>query len=151
MTRMNVFIDTEMLYTSVNSLTLKKAPIASIEQNTSSVMKLMSSIGAQCVIITDEYGRIEGIFSESDFFKRCLADSTYEPTAPISQYMTKNPVSVDGDCTIAYAMMLMSEGKFRHLPVKDNNTDVLYLISITDLLDLLVLQFHEKLMKFECV
>jgi signal-transduction protein with cAMP-binding, CBS, and nucleotidyltransferase domain len=151
MSKINVFIDTELLYTSINSLTLQKAPIASIKQNTSSVIKFMSSISAQCVIITDEYESIEGIFSESDFFKRCLADINYEPAAPISQYMTKNPVSVDGDCTIAYAMMLMSEGKFRHLPVKEGITGMLYLISITDLLDLLVLQFHEKLIKFECV
>ena len=86
-------------------------------------------IGA--VLVVDEGNHLLGIVSERDIV-RCFAingAAGLEMTA--GQLMTKAMQFVHPGTTESEAMALMTEGRFRHLPVVDNG-DLVGLVSIGD-------------------
>jgi CBS domain-containing protein len=93
-------------------------------------LELMSekNVGA-LVILQNE--QLVGIISERDFARaiakigRCLID------LPVKDYMTKEVYTVGPDMTSNECMSLMTDNKFRHLPVMVENR-LVGLISIGD-------------------
>jgi CBS domain-containing protein len=72
-------------------------------------------IGAAVVVGSDE--RVLGIISERDMV-RAVADSGAKALEePLSQRMTNKVVTCTSHTTIDQLMGLMTEGKFRHIPV----------------------------------
>lgn len=86
-------------------------------------------IGA--VVVSQDGKSADGILSERDIIRALGSKGQVCLSSPVSDYMTKSPVcAAPGDSTDA-VLEKMSEGRFRHMPVTDN--DVLVgLISIGD-------------------
>lgn len=71
-------------------------------------------IGALVILDGDT---VTGIFSERDLV-RGLAENGHEClNSPVSTMMTRKVLTCSGDDTIQYLMELMTENRFRHLPV----------------------------------
>jgi CBS domain-containing protein len=64
-----------------------------------------------------------GIFTERDIL-RALSQDFDAPTHHVSQWMTKDPVTVTPEATAESALELMLGGNFRHLPVCDASRPV---------------------------
>jgi CBS domain-containing protein len=105
------------------------------------------SIGS--VLITHANGTLAGIFTERDCVRRALPDFTTNQARPVSEFMTKDPVAQPPDITIAFALNLMSEGGFRHLPLVDSDNHPVGIISVRDMMDFIVGTFIDELLKFE--
>ena len=60
-----------------------------------------------------------GIVTDRDLRVRAVAKAL-APETPVSQVMTANPEWVEGQETIFAATLLMTQGRFHHLPVKIN-------------------------------
>jgi len=86
-------------------------------------------IGAVLVI---SQGRIEGILSERDIVRVIGERGAAALDEPVSAVMTRKVVSCKQADTVAAIMEMMTSGKFRHLPVVENDT-VVGLISIGDI------------------
>lgn len=72
-------------------------------------------IGA--AVVTDGQGGVLGIVSERDVV-RAVADSGTEALRePVSGHMTSKVVTCNSHTSIGQLMSLMTEGKFRHVPV----------------------------------
>jgi len=80
--------------------------------------------------------KVVGIFTERDALKKGLLQGT-EVNVPIEKLMTPNPVVVDPEDSVALAIRLMDEGKYRHLPIVDRNDEYVGLISVRDIVDYL--------------
>jgi CBS domain-containing protein len=81
------------------------------------------------LIVND--GILEGIFTERDYARKLILRGKSSKTTPISELMTKNPITISPENTIEDCMNLMT-GKFiRHLPVVENEK-LIGLISIGD-------------------
>jgi CBS domain-containing protein len=91
-------------------------------------------IGALLVL---ERGGPVGIFTERDVLVRVVAAGADPKTTPVSEVMTRSPVMVRSDVTVADTMVVMTERRCRHLPVVDD-TKLRGLISIGDLMSWLV-------------
>ena len=78
--------------------------------------KLMAArnVGAVMVVV-DEL--LVGIFTERDAVIRVLAHGLDADETPIGDVMTREPQTVDPEKPFGYALMLMHEKGFRHLPV----------------------------------
>jgi CBS domain-containing protein len=63
--------------------------------------------------------------------------------------MTKEPMTVTPEVTLAYALNLMSQGGFRHLPVVDDAGRPSGVLSVKDVIDLIVSQFVEDALALE--
>lgn len=64
-----------------------------------------------------------GIVTDRDLRVRAVAKAL-APETPVSQVMTANPEWVEGQETVFAATLLMTQGRFHHLPVKINGETV---------------------------
>jgi CBS domain-containing protein len=82
----------------------------------SKAAKLMAAknVGAIMVIEDD---RLVGIFTERDVVFRVVARGLDAQATRLADVMTRAPHTVDPDKPFGYALLVMQENGFRHLPV----------------------------------
>jgi CBS domain-containing protein len=85
----------------------------------SAVAKLMAKRNAGAVMIVDEE-RLIGIVTERDVVFRVVARGLDARTTHAADVMTPAPHTVGPDKPFGYALLLMHEKGFRHLPVVEN-------------------------------
>jgi CBS domain-containing protein len=111
----------------------KPAPIISVLPETSitGVVKVLGEKRIGAVLVIDAAEKLVGILSERDIVRTLAkhAAATLDMTA--AQLMTPNPTVTSPHNTVAEAMEIMSDGRFRHLPVVDNGK-LIGLVSIGD-------------------
>lgn len=84
------------------------------------------------LVVTDVEGRLVGILSERDIM-RVLAESAGAALhLSIAQVMTRNVCTCGVNDSIGSVLARMTKGKFRHMPVLDNDL-LIGLISIGDI------------------
>lgn len=91
---------------------------------------LMSEKGCGAVIVL-EGEEIAGIFSERDYARRVLSENC-SMDMPIERFMTREVYAVSPNSSVDECMTLMTEKRFRHLPVVDKSK-VVGVISIGDI------------------
>src|SRR5476649_1534179 len=97
-------------------------------------------IGAVLVMSS---GRIEGILSERDIVRVLGARGAAVLDEPVSAVMTRKVVSCREKDTVGAIMEMMTSGKFRHLPVVEDDK-VVGLISIGDVVKWRVAEFERE-------
>ena len=85
-------------------------------------------VGAVVVL---EGERLTGILTERDILKAVATG--FEPDSRVSDWMTRNPETIESDDTTDHAAALMIHGGFRHLPVVDAG-EIKGILSIRDLM-----------------
>lgn len=86
-------------------------------------------IGA--VVVSDNGTDIAGILSERDIVRAAAKRGADCLEAPVSSIMTKKVTTVSEDRTITQIMEIMTNGRFRHLPVAENGK-LVGIVSIGD-------------------
>lgn len=89
-----------------------------------------NDVGAVLVLEGD---RLAGIFSERDYARRIILIGKSSKETLVSEIMTHKVVYVTPDNSVSECMALMTEGRFRHLPVLDGDQKLLGIISIGDM------------------
>ena len=82
-------------------------------------------------LIIIENGKMVGIFTERDYARKLILKGKSSKDTLISELMTTKVVTVGPDTSIEECMWLMSDKKFRHLPVVENE-ELVGVISISD-------------------
>ncbi len=84
-----------------------------------------------CLVVSPDDQKVEGILSERDIVREvgrrgspCLSDS-------VGSIMTRKITSCTREDTVEHLMELMTEGRFRHLPVQEGGK-LVGLVSIGD-------------------
>lgn len=85
--------------------------------------ELMADKGVGAVLVVDK-GQLVGIFSERDVVFRVVARGLDPATTVLAQVMTPQPKTIKPGNTFGYAMTLMHENGFRHLPVVEDGKPV---------------------------
>ena len=95
--------------------------------------KLMAEkkIGALLVL---EKGKIAGIFTERDALNKILAAGLDPDSTKLSEVMVSKLQTIRADKPLAYALHMMAEGGFRHVPVVGDNGEPLGMVSARDAL-----------------
>lgn len=91
---------------------------------------LMGTGRAGSALVLDG-GALVGIFTERDIV-RALSQDFDAPSHPVSQWMTRDPVTVDPGVTVDEALERMLAGGFRHLPIMEAGT-LVGIVSMRDL------------------
>jgi CBS domain-containing protein len=141
-------LDSDFLCRSIGTLAPSEAIVVSETTTISAVIELLQQHRIGCVAVVDQSGALVGIFSERDYVLRVHGQSDCMDAA-VALYMTPNPVSETMQCTIAFALNLMSHGGFRHLPIVDENNHPVAMVSVKDVVDHLVKSFTDDLLDFE--
>lgn len=83
------------------------------------------------VVVTEE-GYLVGILTERDIVK-AVAEGIDTTISHVRDYMTSAPIAAKPDITVEEAAQIMLENGFRHLPVVDEERQLLGIVSIRDL------------------
>lgn len=89
-------------------------------------------IGA--VILTDGDGKLSGIFTDSDLARLLERRQDASLDSPISEVMTRNPLTVQTTATFADVIDVLSARKISELPVVDADGRPVGMIDITDVI-----------------
>jgi len=97
----------------------KKLLAAPPDTTVSMAAKLMAGrkVGA-VMVVADQ--KLVGIFTERDAVNRVIAQDRDVQTTPLAEVMTADPVTVSPDKSFGYALLVMHENGFRHLPVMED-------------------------------
>jgi CBS domain-containing protein len=85
-------------------------------------------------LVVMEGGRLVGVVSERDYTRKVALQGRNSRETRVAEIMTRQVFTVGPATATQTCMALMSERKFRHLPVLDGDT-VLGMISIRDIMD----------------
>jgi len=91
-----------------------------------------------------------GIFTERDAVFRVLAQGLDPQATLLSQVMTPSPVTVGPDNTFGYALQLMHQRGFRHMPVVASGRPV-GIVSSRDALDPEMEQFNSEVRRRQVI
>ncbi|MFO3703562.1 CBS domain-containing protein [Xanthomonas codiaei] len=94
-------------------------------------IRLMAEKGIGAVLVMDG-ARLAGIVSERDYARKVVLRERSSHSTSVAEIMSSQVVTVSPSDTVERCMQLMTEGRFRHLPVVENGR-VQGVISIGDL------------------
>ncbi len=101
----------------------KKLLTAPPETTVSKAAELMANKNVGAVMVVEE-GRLIGIFTERDAVFRVMAPGRDAKTTKLAEVMTNEPKTVDPGKSFGYALLMMHENGFRHVPVIENGIPV---------------------------
>ncbi|GES89323.1 CBS-domain-containing protein [Rhizophagus clarus] len=93
--------------------------------------QLMAAKRADCVLVIDSDEHLSGIFTAKDLAFRVVGDGLDARTTTVATIMTRNPMCVKNDTSATDALNTMVARGFRHLPVCNEEGDVVGLLDIT--------------------
>ncbi|KAM0788004.1 hypothetical protein ACM66B_006204 [Microbotryomycetes sp. NB124-2] len=108
----------------------------------SDASQLCAAKRTDCVLVVDEEEHLCGIFTAKDLAFRVIGDGMDPRTTPVSAIMTPNPMVTRDTTSATEALQTMVTRGFRHLPVCNEDGDVVGLLDITKV-------FQESLEKLE--
>jgi arabinose-5-phosphate isomerase len=121
-------------------------PIASDRLNVGQVLHEVSTIKRRsgAVILTDDAGKISGIFTDGDLRRLVTDDDGTGLKRPIASVMKRDPKRVAVDALASDAMALMRQYRIDELPVVDADDKPVGLIDVQDLVVLKMLDVEPE-------
>lgn len=103
-------------------------------------------VGALLIV---EGEHIVGIFTERDALTKVLAGGIDPETTLLADVMVSDPQTIRADKPLAFALYMMAEGGFRHVPVVDENGVPVGMVSARDALgqDMVDLEHDLKMLE----
>jgi len=97
------------------------------------VARKMAENRIGCVVVVDEKGTIIGIVTEGDIVRRVVARGLDPSETIVETVMTRNPVTIFEDATLAAAAELMRQKGIGHLPVVNERGKLVGIITRSDI------------------
>jgi CBS domain-containing protein len=102
------------------------------EATLSEAARLLARKRIGAVVVRDGRGTLVGILSERDVVRAVAEESVAALARPVGAYMTRAVATCSEIDTVDELMEMMTQGRFRHLPVLDDNNQLCGLVSIGD-------------------
>ncbi|MDB5300005.1 MAG: kdsD [Phycisphaerales bacterium] len=117
-------------------------PLASEKLTVGQVLHEVSRIKRRsgAVVLTDDGGKVSGIFSDGDLRRAITDDDGSALRRPVREVMTRNPKRIGGEQLASEAMAVMRQFRIDELPVVDDHDRP---IGIIDIQDLVVLRMFD--------
>lgn len=115
---------------------VEQAPLVTLQRfaSVSDACEALVKNHLTAVVIVDEHGVLDGIFTCRDVSTRVVAKDRDPDTTVIEKVMTLNPDSASPDFTILESLQRMQACSYRHLPVvEDHSRKVVGLVNVLQL------------------
>ncbi len=131
-------LDGRMLVTARKDMTVRSA------------CQLMAEKRIGALLVT-EGEQICGIFTERDALNKVLAGSLNPDSVSLSQVMVANPQTIRADKPLAFALLMMADGGFRHVPVVDERGVPVGMVSARDALGQDMVDLEHDIQRLEAL
>ena len=108
------------------------------DANLSDATILLAAKRIGAVVIKDENGGLAGILSERDVVRALAAESVRALALPVTKYMTRAVATCLESDSVEDLMEMMTQGRFRHVPVQDTQGHICGIISIGDVVKTMI-------------
>ena len=101
------------------------------------------------VFVVGPDGRLAGVLTERDIFGRLVGEdvaAAVDLDAPVDRYMNTDPRTLRLEQTVRDAIELMQSGRFRNVPVVDEEHRLVGVVRQVDILKFLAESFPEELL-----
>ena len=95
-------------------------------------LEKMAELNVGAVVVIDDHGTVVGIMSERDYARKIVLKGISSLDTPVGNIMSKTVEFTHPHNSIEECMALMTESRYRHLPVIDGG-ELVGMISIGDL------------------
>jgi len=112
------------------------------ETSVAEAVGLMQKHHHGCVLVRDA-SRLVGIFTERDVLNKVVGSGHDPARIAVETVMTPDPETLPADASVAFALNLMSEGGFRHIPVVDDAHRPIGVLSVRNIVQYLAEFFPE--------
>jgi CBS domain-containing protein len=110
-------------------------------------IEVMATRHVGALLVMNE-GSLIGIISERDYARKVILKNRSSHDTPVGDIMTSPAVSVTPEETVHRCMQIMTEGRFRHLPVVKGGR-VVGMLSIGDLVKAVIQEQTEHIEQLE--
>ena len=117
----------------VKHLMLTKVITASPSMTVKEAIQVLYEKHIGCVVVIDEDRKVVGLFTERDTIR--LVAENIQLDQPLENVMTKNVITVQEDASFNEVRRVILTHKTRHLPVVNQKTKLVGLLSVRALLD----------------
>ena len=93
------------------------------------------------VFVTDDGGRLLGVLTERDIFGRLVGPDVapaVDLDADVEAYMTTSPHMLRLEQTVLDALEIMQSGRYRNVPVVDDDGVMMGIVTVDDALDTVI-------------
>ncbi len=112
------------------------------------VLQLMADKNIGAVLVMED-NRIVGIYSERDYARHAVTANALLLDEPVGKYMTHSVYFVSPQQTVEECMALMTAKHIRHLPVLEDETRLVGLVSIGDVVKQLMVEKETTIQHLE--
>lgn len=142
-------LDHRFLARSIGLMNPREPLLVQEDASLADVLQVLKGNKVGCVIVTNEDGMMTGIFSERDVVLKLNHHDLRLHETDISQLMTPKPQSAKLTTTLAFALNMMSQGGYRHIPIIDDEGCPIGIISVKDIVDYIVRNVVDDLSCYE--
>jgi CBS domain-containing protein len=128
----------------INELPLEEPAVVSPFTTVRAAVATMKEGSRSCVLAVDE-GKLQGIFTERDVLTKCMDDGFDWDQQLDAAVLTREPRTIASNRTIAEAIALMQQHRYRTLPVMESGS-VVGLVRLGDLLRHLAEEYPEDIL-----
>lgn len=111
--------------------------------------RLMAENRIGAVLLIDERRAVTGIFTERDALNKILAKGLDPEQTTVAEVMVPDPQTIHIDKPLSFALFMMSEGGFRHVPVVDDDGLPVGMVSARDALGADIIEVEREMKRME--
>ncbi|HEY0281808.1 MAG TPA: CBS domain-containing protein [Rhizomicrobium sp.] len=98
----------------------------------SEATRLLAEKHIGALVVLEKNGALAGILSERDVVRAAAREGVPALARPASAYMTREVATCAETDTVEELMEMMTQGRFRHVPVLDGDKQLCGIVSIGD-------------------
>jgi CBS domain-containing protein len=102
------------------------------DERVSTAIKIMAKRNIGSVVVVDDDMKVQGIVTERDLVRRLLGEKRDPDATVISDIMSIDPRTAREDDDVVECLRLMSNERFRHLPIVDESGRLTSILSQGD-------------------
>lgn len=113
-------VEHSLMTDTLADLNPKKPLSAHVDISLAEAVGMLKDLNVGLLTLVDDEGKLVGVFTEGDVFKKIACHITDMTNLKVKDYMTPRVTSFKANTSIAYALHLMSLHQFRHVLIVDD-------------------------------